>query len=243
MGNAMTAPPEHDLGTGTPKAQVMIAWFRAHGWKTLGEMGVNFLLPFLIYSGARASLGEVGALLASSAPPIAWSIVGFARDRRIDALSMIVLVGIALSLLAFVGGGSVKFLQMREKLVTVAIGLAFLGSAAIGRPLIYPLARATMLRRSAAEAAAFEARRDDAAVRHTVMVMTLGWGFGLLADAALCVGLIFLLSIEQYLIVGPIVGYASIGGLSLWTMWYQRRRTRHVAAARTSAPQSGPTAS
>ena len=33
-----------------------------------------------------------------------------------------VLTGIALSLLAFLGGGSVRLLQLREKLVTVTIG-------------------------------------------------------------------------------------------------------------------------
>ena len=60
------------------------------------------------------------------------------------------------------GGGSVRFLQLREKLVTVVIGLIFLGSVILGRPLIYELARANMLRKSKAEAARFEALRVHA---------------------------------------------------------------------------------
>ena len=113
-----------------------LAYGRANGARLGLELLMNFVGPFVIYSVLDPKIGDVDALLASSAPPIAWSLVEFVRRRRVDALSMLVLAGIALSLLAFLGGGGVKFLQLREKLVTALIGLAFLGSAAIGRPLI-----------------------------------------------------------------------------------------------------------
>jgi hypothetical protein len=112
------------------------------------ELLVNILLPYVIYIKAEASLGQVHALLSASLPPIAWGVIEFARKRRIDAVSILVLAGIVLSLLAFLGGGSVRFLQLRENLVTGLIGLIFVGSAAIGRPLIYQLARAGKLRQS-----------------------------------------------------------------------------------------------
>ena len=129
---------------------------------TIGiEVLVNLVLPYLIYIQTEAHIGQVHALLASSLPPILWSGVEFARRRRIDAMSLLVLAGIALSLLAFLGGGSVRFLQLREKLITGLIGLVFLGSAAIGRPLIYQLARAGMMRKSPSEAARLEGLRDN----------------------------------------------------------------------------------
>ncbi|MDR3559790.1 MAG: hypothetical protein P4L58_05305, partial [Candidatus Pacebacteria bacterium] len=76
--------------------------------------------------------------------------------------------GIALSLLAMLGGGGAKFLQLREKLVTGVIGLAFLGSALIGKPLIYELARASMRRKSEDEAQQFEALQIHAGFRRTM---------------------------------------------------------------------------
>ena len=91
--------------------------------------------PLLIYRLTQASLGDVGAMMAASAPPIAWSVLQFVHRRKVDALSLLVLAGIALSLLGFLGGGGPRFLQLREHLVAAAIGLIFLGSAAIGRPL------------------------------------------------------------------------------------------------------------
>ena len=109
-----------------------VAYGRANGVRIGLELLVNFIGPFAIYSLLDPKYGDVKALMASSAPPIAWSLVEFIRRRRVDALSILVLAGIALSLLAFLGGGGVKFLQLREKLVTAAIGLVFLGSAAIG---------------------------------------------------------------------------------------------------------------
>src|ERR1700676_2260105 len=89
------------------------------------EILVNFALPFLIYDLTRRGLGDVNALIAASGPPIAWSLIEFARKRRVDALSMLVITGIALSLLGFIGGGGARFLQLREALVTGLIGLVF----------------------------------------------------------------------------------------------------------------------
>jgi len=109
-----------------------IAYVRKNGSHIAGEALVNFILPFAIYNYAEGPLGDVPALLLSSVPPILWSLVEFARHRRIDALSLLVVSGIALSLLAMLGGGGVRFLQLREKLVTGVIGLAFLGSSMIG---------------------------------------------------------------------------------------------------------------
>lgn len=193
------------------------------------EACINFGLPLLIYDRLAPHSGDVVALMASSLPPLLWSLAEFVRRRRIDALSMLVLAGIALSVLAMLGGGSVRFLQLRENLVSALIGLLFLGSAAIGRPLIYQLGRAGLARKSPAEVAAFEAKRDLPRFRRVMTIMTLVWGVGLLASSALACALVFALSIHDYMIVSPFVGYGSLGALGLWTMWYRRRAERRAA--------------
>jgi len=116
-----------------------VAYVRAHCVTGSQELVVNLILPFHIYSCGSGSLGDELALMAASTPPIFWSIITFIREGKVDAISIMVLTGIALSLLAFVGSGGVKFLQLRENLVTGFVALIFLGSAAIGRPLIYQL--------------------------------------------------------------------------------------------------------
>ncbi len=192
------------------------------------EAVINFGLPLLIYDRVAPHSGDVVALMVSSLPPMLWSLAEFVRRRRVDTLSILVLAGIALSLLAMLGGGSVRFLQLRENLVTALISLVFLGSAAIGRPLIYQLAKAGLARKSPGEVTDFEAKRDMPRFRHVMTIMTLVWGVGLLASSALACVLVFTLSIHDYMLVSPFVGYGSMGALALWTVWYRRLAQRRA---------------
>ena len=213
----------------------VLEFIRGNGPKIAVEATVNFILPYIIFAFAQPHYGDVEALILSSVPPILWSIVEFAWHRRIDALSMLVLLGIVLSLAAVASGGSARFLQLREKLVTVIIGLVFLGSALIGKPLIYQLARAQMVRNSSDELEEFEALRSNKYFRRTMMVLTVVWGLGLLVDAATSIALVYTLSIKTYLAVNPFVSYGFMGGLSLWTFLYVRLQRQKGAARRAAA--------
>jgi hypothetical protein len=202
------------------------------------EILVNVALPFLIYSLAKPQVGEVYALIASSAPPLLWIAAEFARHRKVDALSLLVLLGLGLSLLAFFGGGSARFLQLRERLVTVFVGLVFLGSAAVGKPLMHELVRAFLARSNDTESRRVESLRDDKFFKAGMTFMTVVWGAGLLADAAVSVALLFVLPVSAYLVVNPILGYATIGSLTLWNVWFGRRMRRKgeaIMAARTAS--------
>jgi hypothetical protein len=221
------------MADATPAARAL-AWIRTNGRTVALEALVNFAGPYLIYTLAKPHLGEVGALLASSGPPIAWSLFEFARHRRLDALSILVLSGIAMSLLAMLGGGGVKWLQLRERLVTIVIGLVFLGSAAIGKPIIYQLARARSLRGDGAQARELEALKDNVQFRRVMTIMTIVWGGGLLAEAAINIVLVFTLSIEQYLLVHPIIGYVATGLLVGFTFLYARHAQRQGAKRRAA---------
>ena len=204
-------------------------------WRIGRDILVNIVLPYLIYSLTQPRFGDVGALMAASTPPILRSVVEFARARRIDALSILVLLGIGLSLLAMLGGGSVRFLQLREKLVTVIIGVVFLASAAIGKPLMYELVRAFLARTNDPELTRVESVRNESFFRAIMMTMTLVWGFGLLADAVVSVALLYVLSIRTYLVVNPILGYATIGSLTFWNVWFGRKKRREGEARMAAA--------
>jgi hypothetical protein len=201
-----------------------LAWARTHGPKAGLEIAVNFALPFVVYRATQPRLGNVDALMAASAPPLVCGILEFARRRRVDALSLMALAGIALSLIAFIGGGGVRFLQLREQLVGAVVGLVFLGSAAIGKPLIYQLARARIRRGAAGQVGWFDALREHPRFRRIMMLMTLSWGVALVTQSAACSALVFVLSIKWYLMVSPIIGYSVLGAMTAWSYWYARQR-------------------
>src|SRR5689334_2766940 len=92
------------------------------------DLGCNIAFPWIAYKLAEPVWGEFGGLLASALPPLLWSVVGLVRHRRVDALSTMILAGIALSVFALLLGGSPKLLLVRESLISGLIGLAFLVS-------------------------------------------------------------------------------------------------------------------
>lgn len=218
-----------------PRLQSALLWVRHNGVQIVLELGVNVALPYAIFSVVQPKLGDVGGLVAGAAPPLAWSVAEFVRVRRIDALSLLVLAGIALSLLALARGGGARLLQLRERLVTGAIGVVFLGSAAIGRPIIYQLARARIRRRTPGDIGAFESLRESPIFRRAMMLMTLVWGVFLVADSVLAAVLVFTLSIKAYLIIAPLIGYPLFAILTVWTFWYARRRLTAARGAVASA--------
>jgi hypothetical protein len=209
-----------------------LAFARANGLKFGAELAFNFVLPFAIYSLLTARFGPAPAMMAAAAPPIAWTIVSFIRERKVDAISMLVLAGIALSLIAFAGGGGVKFLQLRENLVGGLVGTVFLASAAIGRPLIYHMARAGSRRRGGPAAAAVEAASGNAGFRRATLLATLVWGVGLAAMCAANCTLVFMVSIKQYLLMSGPISYTTMGLLTAWTYWYLPRAMRRAGALR-----------
>ncbi len=191
------------------------------------DLLVNLALPWLVYHFAEPVWGEYGALLASSVPPILWSAAELAWHRRVDALSVIVLAGIALSLGATLLGGDARLLLVRESLVSGLIGVAFLGSLTTSKPLVYFLARATVAREGGERAADFEDWWQDDQARTMIRGMTTGWGIGLIGEAVLRTWLAWHWPPEQFLAVAPFVSYGVMGALFLWTLWYRQRLAKN----------------
>lgn len=201
------------------------------------EALVNFLLPFAVFTMARHPLGDVRALIAASAPPLVWSILVFVRDRKLDAIALMALGGVGLSLLAFAGGGGLRALQLREALVAGLVGLVFLGSVAVGRPLILPLARAGARRRGGGVSQGIEALGGDPGFRRAMTLATLVWGLGLVGLCGASCALVFALTVPQYLLIGGPFSYGVMGLLTVWTFWHVRRARREAEARRDATPQ------
>ncbi|MEA3090158.1 MAG: hypothetical protein QOJ04_1500 [Caballeronia sp.] len=198
------------------------------------ELGVNLVLPWLAYRLALPHWGELGALYASAVPPVIWSLVEFARTRRVDALSILVLLGIALSVVLMALGGSPRLLLMRESVASGAIGVVFLLSLAMRRPLTFYLARATVAREGEGGAERFEALWNERpALRRSVRLMTAVWGLGLTGENALRSWLAWHWPIERFLVVSPFIGYGIYGALTVWTLMYRKKLQRRATDAPT----------
>ncbi|KVD78346.1 hypothetical protein WS62_29275 [Burkholderia sp. ABCPW 14] len=197
----------------------------------LAELTVNLLLPWAAYRAAVPYWGETGGLIASAVPPLVWSGIELARFRRVDALSALVLLGIALSIAAALAGGSPRMLLMRESLASGAVGVAFLVSLALHKPLVFHLTRATVAREAHDGAARIdELWAQRPAFVSSMRLMTLVWGTGLVAENLLRAWITWHWPVERALIVAPFVGYGIYGALMMWTLWYRKVMRTHALA-------------
>ncbi len=195
----------------------------------------NFLLPWGVYRLSEPHFGEAHAIMISAVVPLVWSLIELARNRKVDVISVLVLSGIGLSLVAIAFGGSPKLLLFRESLITGLIGLVMIGSAIIRRPLMRVLVTASARAFSNPESdmaavlpnklfagarEELESYADKPWFLRIMSVMTVVLGLILVVETAVRSVLIFSLPTEKVLLLGPVVKYSAVGLLMLLTLVY-----------------------
>jgi hypothetical protein len=199
-------------------------------FRYLSALVVNLVLPWLAYHFAFPHWGYVGALLASALPLLAWVTWDLVRLRHFDALSAVVLAGIALSLVAMVFVDWPAMHAAGDPMVSGMIGVAFLVSLLLPRPILYYLARSTFARESANGAIRFERRwRERPELAGMIRHMTIVWGVGLIVENVMRSWVALTWADPQHAtIASELIRYVVFGGLMLWTVWYRRSYRRSV---------------
>jgi hypothetical protein len=192
-----------------------------------GPILLGVVAPFAVYQVATTlGASDLAALAWGAVFPLIGIALGFARTRRLDAISAISLASIVVGL----GGGlllhSAEFLLVKDSLVTGTIGLAFLGSLLGERPLIFTIGRS----QAPGRADVFDRRWAEPAFRQALRRMTAVWGITLLVEATARVVLSLLVSPGVLLLVSPLLAAAVIGPVAIWTM----RRRAHMRPAATA---------
>ncbi len=178
---------------------------------------VNGLIPWLVYVVLSPYIGSLMALSVVTIIPLVDNLLYLVRYRTLDAFNVLMLVGFVLSLVMVLLGGSEKLLLMRESLVTVLVGLAFLGSLLLERPLIFHMTSRF------SKGVDPEHNWQYRYFRQVMRRLTLLWGVALVAEAGLKMLLISVLSTSQMLAISSPLFYAVIGLTVVVTIWYKRR--------------------
>jgi len=168
--------------------------------------------------------GDTKALIASALPPLLWSSCELLRTRRLDAISVMVVASILFTLVATAMGGSARLIQIRDALVTGVIGVLFLASLVMRRPVVFYLARAMVARGPDAGEAAYEAVWQEPGVPAVFRRLTQVWGGGLVLQTACLCCLAWIWPIPRYLLLSPFISGAMFGALMLWSLGYIARR-------------------
>jgi Na+/melibiose symporter-like transporter len=202
-------------------------------YRYLSAMVINVALPWLAYRLALPHWGTTGALAASAAPLIAWIAWDLYHSRHFDALSALVLAGI-LPLLAWalIDRGEHRR-ALEDPMVAGVIGITFLLSLLLRKPMVYYLARSTASRESLEGVEEFECHyRERPKLVAQIRRMTVVWGIGLTAENAARYWVVTNLSDAQLALhISMALRWGVYGSLTLWTLW-TRRRLKRIAAER-----------
>lgn len=172
---------------------------------------INAIAPYVVYELAEPHTGGLAALALSAVPPAIESVWSVAKKKKLDAVSALVLGGLAVSIVLVALGGSERVLLLRESLITSIVGLAIAISAAFEKPVMYHLVRQVQ-----------GIEPDLRAMR----VLSLVLGLGLVVEMAVRTAMVLWMSTDRFLLISPFVQYGMTGALVAWCVFYMRRRSR-----------------
>ncbi len=195
--------------------------------------------PLVAYQLLRsAGQSTVTALVLSGILPAIGIAIKLVQRRRIDAVGILVLAGIAAGTVLGLVTRNPKLVLMEGSVGTALFGAACLGSLWTSRPLIYRFAL-EFKGEDTPQGHEFTSLWQYPAFRHAFNLFTIVWGVTYLAEAAARVALVELTSTSTALAVSKFMPYVVAGALVLWMTGYGRRAQRRRAVQQTSA-QQGP---
>jgi intracellular septation protein A len=190
--------------------------------------------PLVLYSVLRHDgFSTVSALILSGIFPAFGVVLNYVRDRRLDAIGALVLVGIVVGTILGVVSGSARLVLMEGSVPTAVFGVVCLVSLRSGRPLIYRFA-VEFIGPHSPQGQEFERLWEQYdGFRRIWRVMTVVWGTAYLLEAVARVVIVESTSTGTALAISKVMPYAVAGLLVAWTMAYgrmQRRRGERLAA-------------
>ncbi|WP_157647580.1 VC0807 family protein [Actinomycetospora chiangmaiensis] len=189
-------------------------------------------LPVGTYYGLHLlGVGDSTALLAATVAAGARLAVTAVRTRRVSAFAALMLAVYAVGLAASFITGDPRLMLLKESVGTGIVGLGFLVSLVVGRPLVLAALESTSPAR-AEEVGRLYATAPGA--RRTIRGITALWGVGLLLEAVVRVPIVLALPISvavgvsQLLTLGVIAALSVAGGLWVRTARRRADRARHA---------------
>jgi hypothetical protein len=171
---------------------------RRAAWQAASPLLFDVALPVgLYYLLSGTGMADTPALIVSGLVPFTRSVLGMLRAGKPDYLAVMVAAVFVLSLALVAVTGSPKFVLAKESFGTALIGLWSLASAWTARPMTYYTARPILTRGRPAALACWSRLADNSAEFCAVQRrLAIFWGIGLLAEAAVRVGIVMRFSVH-----------------------------------------------
>jgi intracellular septation protein A len=212
----------------------------------------SMVLPWITYNQLTGhGVHEVPALLIVSAWPALETGLYFALHRRVDEFGMLILLTLLLGAAGALAYNSSKMIFLKDSALTGLVGLAFLVSLGLKRPLIFYFGRKFATDGTERGVAQWNGMWDAyPGFRSVQQRLTAIWGLAYVVEATVKAVLVYHLSTGTMVSVSNILPLAVTALLVAYTIRTGRkgeaRRLAAEAAAAApqtpAAPSSAPTA-
>lgn len=195
----------------------------------LRDIAINAGLPYATYLILTwQGVPTVQALAAGAVFPVGAIVLGFIRERRVQALGVIVLAATLASMLAALYFTSPFLALAKGSLFSALFSALLLASLLARRPLVFHLAT---MGQDATERQHSEALWNaEAGYRRMMRHITLAWAAAFIVEGSLRLALIPLLPIALFLPVSEAMSLACIGLMAAWSWRYGSRRMESLEA-------------
>jgi hypothetical protein len=190
------------------------------------------------YSMRSAGVSQVAALVLSGVFPVTGIVLGVVRRGRVDAVAILVLIGILVGSVVGLASGSAHLVLLDGTVPTAVFGAVCLGSLWSKRPLIYRFAL-EFIGPETPKGEDFADRWRYESFRHAFRVTTVVWGVAFLAEAAAQVAIIQTASTGTAKLTATVMRWTVVALVVVWNVSYAKRGRRRGELAAQAARARG----
>jgi uncharacterized membrane protein len=195
--------------------------------------------PLVAYYSLRsAGLSSVGALVLSGVFPAFGIALGVVRRGSLDAIGVLVLIGIIVGSAVGLASGSARLVLLDGTVPTAVFGVVCIASLWSRRPMIYRFALESM-GPDTPKGRDFADQWRYAGFRHAFRVTTVVWGVAFLAEAAVQIVIIQTASTSVAKTTSNVMPLVVAGLVIIWNISYGKRGRRRGELARQAARARG----
>jgi hypothetical protein len=203
----------------------------------LPSLVVDVALPLVTYFVLAAQgVPDLWALVVSGVWPLLSIVVSLVRKGRVDEFGVFILAVLLASTLSSVLFDDPRLLLLKNSVFTGVLGLVFLGSLLLKRPLMFYFGRKFGTDGTPAGIARWNSFWDLSVFRHGQRVMTLVWGLAFVVDAVVRIPLVYTLSVSAGVVIADVLPFVVIAGLVTWTVLYAKRSAAASKAQALASP-------
>jgi hypothetical protein len=195
----------------------------------LPQFGVESIVPVVVFFGAWKVAGLAGAVVCATLLSLAiaaWQI----RANRGGALAIATAIFVVIQALVALAAHSATVYLAQPVVLSACWGIAYLGSALVGRPLIGVFANAWY---------PFPpAFRASAPYRREFAMQSVVWGVYCLGRAALRLAILLGSGVGSFVLVSVVTGAPILVVLVAWGIWHARRTFTRLVVLADAVPSA-----